>query len=170
MSATAALADRLRDLYIPEPNSGCWLPLNKTNSAGYCRIAVGKGNLVTAHVLAYEVFVGPIQDGMVLDHLCRNRPCGNPAHLEQVTVGENNRRGAAPLMVAHRNGVCVRGLHPLTGANLLSRRDGGRACRECANERVRRRRAEKFSTDDAARLARNAYQRTWRNRRDTCPE
>lgn len=165
MSSTD-LRGRLERLYFPEPNSGCWLPLNKLNADGYCRVMVGgrSGRLEQAHRLSYEIHVGAIPEGLDLDHLCRNRACGNPGHLEPVSRAENIRRGMAPGIVARRADVCIRGLHPLAGSNLKPRKDGGRLCRACANERLCAYRARLYVTDDAARLARNAYQREWRRR------
>lgn len=79
----------------PEPNSGCWIWVGGRVGAGYGALSVGRveeGN-VYAHRLAYTLFRGPIPDGLEPDHLCRLRPCTNPAHLELVTRSENNRRG-----------------------------------------------------------------------------
>lgn len=71
---------------------GCWLWEGGTRG-GYGRIKlVGHGSL-SAHRASYEHHVGPIPEGLVLDHLCRNPACINPAHLEPVTIAENIRRG-----------------------------------------------------------------------------
>jgi hypothetical protein len=76
--------------------SGCWLwgggwdSGNGYGKVWWCRAAM-------AHRVVYEVLVGPIPEGLVLDHGCRTRPCCNPDHLEPVTVAVNTNRGEAVL-------------------------------------------------------------------------
>jgi hypothetical protein len=70
---------------------GCWLWVGSLRG-GYGRVRFN-GKLVEAHRLSYEHHVGKIPDGLVIDHLCRNRSCINPEHLEVVTEAENIRRG-----------------------------------------------------------------------------
>lgn len=83
--------------------------------------------LIAAHRFAYELANGPIPDGLEIDHLCRNRKCVNPAHLQAVSHRENMLRAAK----TH----CLNG-HPLTGPNVYLRPDGrGRECRECRRRR-----------------------------------
>ena len=98
-----------------------------------------------AHRVAYEMLVGPIPARLTLDHLCRNRGCVRPDHLEPVTNEENILRGEAPSAKNARKTHCFRG-HPLNGANLyVWPRNGMRVCVACrtARERARRlRRAE----------------------------
>src|SRR5690606_26252710 len=98
---------------------------------GYGRIVVG-GKQRPAHRVSYEHFVGPIPDGLLLDHLCRVRCCINPAHLEPVTSGENTRRG---FVGSERHETCKRG-HDLS-QTAATRKDGSRFCRVCANEAKR---------------------------------
>jgi hypothetical protein len=78
--------------YTVEPETGCWL-WDRALHKGYGRIRA-YGKVVYAHRFFYEKHVGPIPDGLVLDHLCRNRACVNPGHLQPVSRMENNRRGA----------------------------------------------------------------------------
>jgi hypothetical protein len=71
----------------------CWL-WQAGKCAGYGRFFVPGSRPVPAHRWAYEALVGPIPDGLVIDHLCRNPACVNPAHMEPVTIVENVRRGS----------------------------------------------------------------------------
>lgn len=100
----------------------CWtVPVAAGSRYGY---VCGR----TAHRVVYETVVGPVPEGLELDHLCRNRGCVNPAHLEPVTHQENMRRGHWG-MKTH----CPQG-HPYEGDNLV--RDGhSRICRWCRNHR-----------------------------------
>lgn len=71
---------------------GCWTWLGAIDRDGYGR--VGKdGRCLRVHRVAYESLIGAIPEGLVIDHLCRNRACANPLHLEPVTVRENFMRG-----------------------------------------------------------------------------
>lgn len=118
-------------------DTGCWLWTASKNKGGYGQVGVAAGKPALAHRVAYQTLVGPIPEGLELDHLCRVRNCCNPDHLEPVTRQENARRGL-------RNGFalqthCLRG-HPLTGDNLRIVRTycgTGRVCRECARVRDR---------------------------------
>jgi hypothetical protein len=77
--------------------------------------------------LVYETFIGPIPENLVIDHLCRNRACQNPFHLEPVTPEENTKRGARATMTHCKNG------HPFSGLNLVFSSSGSRICRICRN-------------------------------------
>lgn len=75
-------------------DDGCWEWTASKNSAGYGQMHAGPGRgPVRAHRVLYELLVGPIPEGLTIDHLCRNRGCVNPAHMEPVTRGENVKRG-----------------------------------------------------------------------------
>jgi hypothetical protein len=81
----------LAKVAIPD-GSSCWeWQGHVSRTTGYGQ-AGHNCRVTTVHRLAYEVFVGPIPEGLHIDHLCRNRRCIKPAHLEAVTQAENNRR------------------------------------------------------------------------------
>jgi len=147
---TLALLERIQRNLVPEPNSGCWIWTACVNRDGYGKISVSGRDRV-AHRVAYELLVGPIPDGMQLDHLCRTLACVNPEHLEPVTPGENQRRGyAARGPVSH----CKNG-HEFTPDNTYSRqRNEGlvRECRQCHSERERDRRRRRKEQADADTL------------------
>jgi transcriptional regulator with XRE-family HTH domain len=84
------LEERLAEKSSVDAN-GCWIWLGRINSAGYGEIKYRERRL-KAHRVSYEHHVGPIPDGLDLDHLCRVRPCVNPEHLEPVTRRENIQR------------------------------------------------------------------------------
>jgi HNH endonuclease len=76
-------------------SNGCWNWDNQVDSDGYGRGAdYSTGRRTRAHILVYEAHVGPVPEGLQLDHLCRNKRCVNPTHLEPVTNRENTHRGA----------------------------------------------------------------------------
>ena len=113
---------------------GCW---RRGIGQGYGRCHGPDGRLAATHRLSYELFVGPIPDGLVIDHLCRNPACVNPAHLEPVTVRENILRGIGPSAICARRTHCVNG-HPFDDENTLITEGGKRRCRECNRRKSRK--------------------------------
>lgn len=93
-----------------------------------------------AHRFAYELLIGPIPDGYQIDHLCRNRGCVNPKHMEPVTQRMNLLRGTSPSAHNARVTACIHG-HPFDEANTYYPKRGGRFCRACARRRQRERKA-----------------------------
>jgi len=150
----APLRDRLM-AKVRISDAGCWEWLGRRNWAGYGRLTVTSPTReVQTHRLAYELFVGPIPDGMQLDHVCRNRLCCNPKHLEPVTARENQRRGTSPVSANMAATHCLRG-HPLDDDNTYLHK-GRRQCKECQRTRtreyLRKRRATALSRAGRAEL------------------
>jgi hypothetical protein len=113
----------------------CWV-WHAAKSVGYGKLN-WHGKQQFAHRLTYELMVGPIPAGLELDHLCRNRACVRPDHLEPVSRRENLRRGDTFVAQYLSHTHCKEG-HPLSGDNLVM--DGrARRCRICRNLYARQR-------------------------------
>ena len=128
-----------------EKTATCWLWRGYRSGSGYGAINLNRRSHC-AHRLAYTFLVGPIPDGLELDHLCRNRLCVNPAHLEPVTTRENVLRGNGPAAQHARKTHCVNG-HPYDESNTYYEKGGRwRRCRACSRASSRqyllRKRAE----------------------------
>lgn len=110
--------------------TGCWEWQGPRDEKGYGKTFFGSRidgsrRCLRVHRVAYEEWVGPIPDGLTIDHLCENKACCNPDHLETVTNAENKKR-AGDRMTACRRG------HPRTVENVyISPTTGNRQCRLC---------------------------------------
>lgn len=116
----------------PCPMSGCWLWTGFLNR-GYGHVRYQR-RYERVHRVAYIALVGPIKDGLTLDHLCEVKCCVNPAHLEPCTSAENTRR----ITVRHPVTHCPRG-HEKSGSNLYVKSNGERICKPCQDRAVRAR-------------------------------
>ena len=129
---------------VERTDVGCWRWTGAGKGNGYGIIAY-QGRVVSAHRVAYELFVGPIPDGLVVDHLCHtadsdcpgafaclHRRCVNPAHLVAVTTSENLRRGKGFVGRQSRQTHCIHG-HVFDAEN-TRHHNGHRLCKAC--ERV----------------------------------
>lgn len=113
---------------------GCWIFDGAHHTQGYRTINLG-GHPKYAHRIAHELWIGPIPTGHQIDHLCRERACFNPAHLEAVTQAVNLARGLSPTAINGRKTHCSHG-HEFNAENTYIRKDtGGRVCRPCARRR-----------------------------------
>ena len=130
---------------IEKASNGCWVWKGVPNKSGYGGLKVN-GKTVLAHRFGYEMLRGSIPEGMQIDHLCRNRLCVNPEHLEIVTSRVNTLRGDTIAAKEFRQTHCIRG-HLLSGENLKMRANGKRICRQCKRIREKllywKRKAEK---------------------------
>lgn len=126
------------DKYSPDrPSDGCWEWAGHRNDKGYALLRQGSDAHVYAHRLSYELHVGPIPDGLQVDHLCRNRACVNPSHLEPVTQHVNILRSENMAAKWARRTACD------VCGGAFSERKGRRFCPKCERERNARNKAKR---------------------------
>lgn len=131
--APKPVMERLLAKVTVDNESGCRLWTGATNGKGGYGVIYDGTRMTYTHRVAFEAANGPVESGLVIDHLCRNRACCNPAHLRAVTQKVNLACGNSPNFIAYREGKCSK------GHSLKLRNDGSRRfCNECRNERRRR--------------------------------
>jgi hypothetical protein len=158
---TAGFDARVRPYVLANAN-GCWLWQRYRSRKGYGQVWLpGRRGMQFTHRVVYEHLVGPIPDGLQIDHLCRVRACCRPDHLEPVTSGINTLRGATVNAENASRTHCPRG-HELAGENLdpSDLRRGYRACATC----MRLRNAENAAAVSAARQALGVTKRVYATR------
>lgn len=141
-----SLRQRFDEKFVIDP-SGCWVWIGACDTLGYGHIAAPEhnrngGKLGRAHRVAWALYKGPIPEGLVIDHLCKNRFCVNPEHLEPVTFKENLDRSDSASTLEAKKTQCLRG-HSLSGSNIYETKKG-RVCRQCSNMRKHKHRAYKM--------------------------
>lgn len=135
-------SDIERTMRCIQKTEDCWLWLGKPASTGYGQIGYGarKTRIVrNPHRVIYELLVGDIPEGLQLDHLCRNRLCVNPNHLEPVTQKENLLRGDTIPAKNKAKTHCIRG-HEFTEENTYRYGSNQRRCKTCVNVRKKQNR------------------------------
>ena len=117
-----------------DASGDCWEWTASVRGAGYGQFNWEPGRIIEAHRAVWELLIGPIPDGMVIDHLCENKLCVNPDHLQVTTQRVNvTRSGLSPSGKATRRTHCPQG-HPLSGVNLRMVA-GKRRCKTCDKRR-----------------------------------
>jgi len=129
------LRHRMDSNYTVSP-TGCWVWNLSLNVGGYGKVKFA-GHTLTAHRLYYQLYRGVISSELVVDHLCRNRACINPDHLEPVTQWVNNARGVGVSAENLKKTHCKNG-HEFTKENTIVGKNR-RSCRACAKAATSRR-------------------------------
>jgi len=145
MTTPVPIIEKIIRFTKTNPVTGCWEWTGKiSKTTGYGHLgSVGKHYL--AHRASYIALRGPIPIGLVIDHLCRNRICVNPKHMEIVDMRTNILRGESVPAINSKKTRCLRG-HVLNGRNLYLTPDGRRQCKECgvirSNKSIARKRLQ----------------------------
>jgi len=135
---------KTRFLTFVNKTDNCWTWIGTKDARGYGRFAI-KFKKYMAHRISYELFKGEIPNKLVIDHLCNNKPCVNPSHLEAITHKANTLRAGSPIAVNARKTHCVRG-HPFNNQNTYPQvGKRGRGCIQCRFENYRKRYLSNYS-------------------------
>ena len=126
--------DRFLNMCSPEPNTGCWIWMGYVMKNGYGKFGVTRSKSKLAHRVSYELYRNEIPFGLHIDHLCRNRCCVNPSHLETVTRQVNTLRGIGVSAVHARKTSCPKG-HAYDAKNTYIDNKGSRHCKTCMSYR-----------------------------------
>lgn len=128
-------------------STNCWEWIGAMRADGYGMAwVIEQKKQLRAHRVVYELLVHKIDGKKVIDHLCRNKRCVNPSHLEEVTSKENTLRGVSTVVSKNKQTHCVHG-HELSGTNLyIHKQRGTRHCRQCSKELSALRREGKRNT------------------------
>jgi hypothetical protein len=120
-------------VHVSQP-SGCWQWTGAVSRLGYGKwsatYAAKRQHVLTAHRVAFTLLIGNIPTDMTLDHLCRNRGCVNPDHMQVVTLKENIHRSFHPSIIISRSDTCSNGHR-----EFYFNAKGKRICKACARER-----------------------------------
>lgn len=130
-----ALPERFRQKISVQSGTGCWIWIAGGHGGGrYGGYSPTHSRKVYAHRYSFEFFFGPVPSGLQIDHLCRNKRCVNPLHMEATTGQMNTMRGMNfPIQDGQH---CQKG-HPLFGPNLYME-GSTRRCRTCLKARMKR--------------------------------
>lgn len=146
---------------VPDLDGMCWRWDGCLNSKGYGCVGVGNKRTQLTHRVSYELHWGPIPAGLQIDHLCRNKQCCNPHHLEVVTGAVNRERAAAAIIRCKHD-------HPLAGPNVRIKTKGKaggkqRQCRVCEMDIAERynERTNLSGRTSLLKAARRACRREW---------
>lgn len=141
MAHSRPLSVRFEEKVERVPFMECWAWMGAKNQYGYGRIDFGGERYSGAHRVAYQLYVGAIPSDKCIDHLCRNRWCVNPLHLEVVTNRENLMRGVGVSAANAKKQVCPSG-HEYSASNTYRTSQGRRHCRACHRSNQARYRRE----------------------------